>query len=117
MNKKWIDSTLNSVAYSSFEDIPSDYQIVKAKIHRSLHRNTIQTTKTTHYDRFLLSNRDISDKYMITPWNKVYALQMFKTLTLNDEYENFVHAHMEAAVECIPTKLRAKHSSVGDIRS
>ena len=29
--------------------------------------------------------------------------------TPNDEYENFVNAHIEVAAECIPTKLRAKH--------
>ena len=27
----------------------------------------------------------------------------------NDEYENFINAHMEVAAECIQTKLRAKH--------
>ena len=26
----------------------------------------------------------------------------------NDEYENFVNAHLEAAAECIPTKQRGK---------
>ena len=30
--------------------------------------------------------------------------------TLNDKYENFVTAYIEAAVKCIPTKLRAKCS-------
>ena len=34
-----------------------------------------------------------------------------------NEYENFVNAHMETAAECIPIKLRAKQSSVGDISS
>ena len=28
--------------------------------------------------------------------------------TPNDEYENFVNAHLEAVAECIPTKQRAK---------
>ena len=27
---------------------------------------------------------------------------------MNDGYENFVNAHIEAAAECIPTKQRAK---------
>ena len=27
---------------------------------------------------------------------------------LNDKYKNFVTGHMEAAAECIPTKLRAQ---------
>ena len=29
--------------------------------------------------------------------------------TPNDEYENFVNAHLEAAEKCIPTKPRTKH--------
>ena len=29
--------------------------------------------------------------------------------TLNDEYENFVNAHLEAAAKCIPTKPRTKY--------
>ena len=38
-----------------------------------------------------------------------HALQeISKTLTVNDEYENFVNAHLEVAAECIPTKQRAK---------
>ena len=41
--------------------------------------------------------------------NKFDALQeISKTLTPNDEYENFFNAHMKTVVECIPTKLRAK---------
>ena len=29
--------------------------------------------------------------------------------TPNDEYENFVNAHLEAAAKCIPTKPRSKY--------
>ena len=29
--------------------------------------------------------------------------------TPNDEYENFVNAHLEAAAKCIPTKPRTKN--------
>ena len=29
--------------------------------------------------------------------------------TPNDEYENFVNAHLEAAAKCIPTKPRTKY--------
>ena len=36
---------------------------------------------------------------------------MSETHTPNDEYENFVNAHLEAAAECIPMKQRAKPSS------
>ena len=61
--------------------------------------------------------RSISNKYMITLRNQFDVLQeISRALTLNDEYKNFVNGHMEAAAaECIPTKLRAKHSSMGDI--
>ena len=58
----------------------------------------------------MLNNRDIRDKYTIIQGNKFDALQeISETLTLDDKYENFVNAHMEAAAECIPTKLRSKH--------
>ena len=30
-------------------------------------------------------------------------------VTPNDEYENFVEAHLEAASKCIPTKPRTKY--------
>ena len=47
--------------------------------------------------------------------NKFDALQeMSETLTSNEEYENFVKAHMEAAAaaaECIPTNLSAKYKT------
>ena len=46
---------------------------------------------------------------MLTLTNKFDALQeISETLTPNDEYENFVNAHIEVAVECIPTKQKAK---------
>ena len=55
---------------------------------------------------------------MLTLRNKFDALQeISETLTLNDEYENFVNAHIEAAAECIPTKQRAKLSPMRDINS
>ena len=45
---------------------------------------------------------DISDKYTLTQRNKFDTLQdISETLTPNDEYENFVNAHIEAAAECI----------------
>ena len=57
----------------------------------------------------MLNNRGIRDKYTLTLRNKFDALhQISETPTPNDEYENFVHALLEAAVECIPTKQRAK---------
>ena len=41
MNKKRINSTLNCEAYSSFEGVSSDHQIVMVKIRLSLHRNVV----------------------------------------------------------------------------
>ena len=70
-----------------------------------------RTTTTVHYDWFLLNNRDIRDKYTLTLRNKFDILQeKTETRTPNDEYENFVNAHLEAAAECIPTKQIAKPS-------
>ena len=66
MNKKWIKSTLSCEAYSSFEGVSSNHWIITAKIHLSLCRNSMLTTKTTHYDWSLLNNKDISNKYMIS---------------------------------------------------
>ena len=68
----------------------------------------IWTTTTVHYDWSLLNNRDIRDKYALTLRNKFNTQQKTETHTLNDEYENFINAHLEAAAECIPTKQRAK---------
>ena len=47
----------------------------------------------------------------LTLRNKFDALQeISETPTPNDEYENFVNAHIETAAECIPTKQRTKPS-------
>ena len=46
---------------------------------------------------------------MLALRNKFDALQeKTEICTPNDEYENFVYAHLKAAVKCIPTKLRTK---------
>ena len=50
---------------------------------------------------------DIRDKYLSIR-NRLDALQKTETHTSNDEYENFVNAHLEAVAECILTKQRAK---------
>ena len=43
---------------------------------------------------------------MITLRNKFDALQeISETSTPNNEYENFINAHIEAAAECIPSNL------------
>ena len=51
----------------------------------------------------------ISNKYTITIRNKFDTLQeTSKRHTSNNDYQNFVTAHIEVAAECISTKLRAK---------
>ena len=56
-----------------------------------------------------LNNGDISDKYELRLWNKFDALEeKTETYTPNDEYENFVNAHLETVAECTPTKQWAK---------
>ena len=87
----------------------SDHRIVTAKIRLSLRRNAAWTTTTVLNEWSLFNNRDIRDKYTLTVRNKFDALQeISETPTPNDEYENFVTTHLETAVECIPTKQRAK---------
>ena len=47
---------------------------------------------------------------MVTVRNKFDTLKWVSEIhTLNEEYENFVSAHMEAVEECITNKARAKH--------
>ena len=109
MNKKWKNSAMNCKASSSFKGVSSDHRIVTAKIRLSLQKNVTQTTTTIHYDWLLLNNKDIRDKYVMALRNKFNALQEKTEIhTPNDEYENFVNAHLEAAAKCIPTKLRTK---------
>ena len=59
-----------------------------------------------HYDWALLNNRDIRDKYALQEKTEIR--------TPNDEYENFVNAHLEVAGKCIPTKLRSKSRVPGE---
>ena len=80
INKKWKNSAMNCEAYSSFEGVSSDHRIVTAKIRLSLRRNRFETLQEKE-----------------------------ETNTPNEEYENFVNAHLEAASKCIPTKPRTKH--------
>ena len=110
INKKWKNSAINCEAYSSFEGVSSDHRIVTAKIRLSLRKNATRTASTKHYDWALLNNRDIRDKYVIELRSRFEALQeKMEKHTPNDEYENFVNVHLEAAVKCIPTQLKTKY--------
>ena len=110
INKKWKNCAMNCEAYSSFEGVSSDHRIVTAKIGLSLRKNATRTATTKHYDWALLNNRDIRDKYLLELRNWFNALQeKTEKDTPNDEYENFVNAHLEAAAKCIPKKPRTKY--------
>ena len=110
INKKWKNSAMNCEAYSSFEGVSTDRRIVTAKIRLSLRKNGKRTATTKYYDWALLNNRDIRDKYVLELRNRFETLQeKTETSTPNDEYENFVNAHLEAAAKCIPTKLKTKY--------
>ena len=110
INKKWKNSAMNCEAYSSFEGVSSDHRIVPAKIRLSLRKNDKRTVTTKHYDWALLNNSDIRDKYVLELRNRFETLQeKTEKSTPNDEYKNFVHAHLEVAAKCIPTKLQIKY--------
>ena len=110
INKKWKNSAMNCEAYSSFEGMSTDHRIVTAKIRLSLLKNAKRTATTKHYDWALLNNGDIRDKYVLELRNRYETLQeRTEKSTQNDEYENFVNAHLEAAAKCIPTKLKTKY--------
>ena len=101
---------MNSEAYSSFEVVSTDHRIVTAKLRLSLWKNATRTATTKHYDWALLNNIDIIDKYVLELRNIFETLQeKAENGTPNDEYENFVEAHLEAASKCIPTKPRTKY--------
>ena len=88
----------------------SDHRIVTAKIRLSLRKNATRTASTKHYNWALLNNRDIRDKYIIELRNRFETLQeKTEKRTPNDDYENFVNAHLEAAAKYIPTKLKTKY--------
>ena len=88
----------------------TDHRIVTAKIRLSLRKNAKRIATAKHYDWALLNNRNIRDKYVLELRNRFETLQeKTEKSTPNDEYENFVNAHLEAAAKCIPTKLKTKY--------
>ena len=109
INKKGKNSAMNCEAYSSFEGVSSDHQIVTAKIWLNLRKNATRTATTKHYELALLNNRDIWDKYVLELRNRFDALQdKTEKRTPNDEYENFVSPYLEAAAKCIQKKSKTK---------
>ena len=55
-----------------------------------------------------LANSNINNQYTITMRNNFDTLKETSENTPNDEYENFVMVHIEAATECITTKPKVK---------
>ena len=96
---------MNCEAYSSFDGVSSDHRIVTVK-------NTTEPTKeydpNNNHSTGPCLIKDFRERYALTLRNKFDALQKTERHTSNDEYENFVNAHLEAAAECIPTKQRAE---------
>ena len=93
-----------------FEGVSTDHRIVTAKIRLSLRKNDKRTATTKHYDWALLNNKDVRDKYVLELRNRFETLQeKTEKSTPNDEYENFVNAHLEAAAKYIPTKIKTKY--------
>ena len=110
INKKRKNSAIRCVAYSSFGGGSSDHRIVTAKIRLSIRKNATRTATTKLYDLTLLNNRDIRDKYVVELRNRFETLQeKTEKRTPNDEYENFVNAHLDAAAKCISTKPKTKY--------
>ena len=114
INKKWKNRSMNCEAYSSFGGVSSDHRIVTTKLRLSLRKNATRTATTNHYDWALLNNRDIRDKYVLELRNRFEALQEnTEKGTSNDEYENFVDVHIEAASKWIPKNLELNTKSYG----
>ena len=105
---KWKISAMNCEAFSSFGGVSSDHRIVTAKIRLSLRKNATRTATTKNYIWALLNNRCIRNKYVLELRNRFDVLQKTEKRTPNDEYENFVNAHLEAIVKCILAKSRTK---------
>ena len=107
---RYCANAMNCEAYSSFECVSSDHRVVTPKIRLSLLKNDTRTATTKHYDWAILNCRDIRDKYA-SEFRNIFKTLQEKTeiRTPNDEYENLVNAHLEAAANCIPTKPRTKY--------
>ena len=104
INKKWINSALNSEKYSSFEGVPPDHRIVLAKIHSFILFRNKKTNCPNHMLSRVLTSRGINNKYMVIIRNKFDTLQeISERHTPKDKYENFVTTRKEVATECIPT--------------
>ena len=103
------NSYVNCEAYSSIIGVSSDHRTVKAKI-RQVYAKIREIVITLRYDWSLFTIYDIRNQYTETVRNKFNTLQeISERQPLNDKYENFVTAHIEAAADYIPTKPRTTY--------
>ena len=106
--KKWINRAMNCEALSSFERVSSDNRIVLAKIHPSLRRNKKQKVKNIHYAWSSHTNRDINNKCTVIRKSSIPSSTHLKVIFRIGFIKNFVTAFMEAAVQCILNKSKAR---------
>ena len=100
----------------SFWPYIKTFFLVSAKLRLNLRKNATRIATTKHYDWALLKNTDIRDEYLLELRNLFETLQeKTEKGTPNDEYENFVNAHLEAVAKCIRTKPRIKYRVPCDI--
>ena len=73
----------------------------------SLRKNAKRTATTKHYGWALLNNRDRRDKYVLELRNRFETLQeKTEKSTPNNEYENFVNAHLIGSSEMHSNKTQ-----------
>ena len=71
VNRKWINSVMNSEAYNIFEGVSSDHRIVSTKIRLSLRANKPRAANIPPYDWATLhTNDDIHNQFVITLRNR-----------------------------------------------
>ena len=100
---------MNCEANSSFVGVSSNHRIITAKIRLGQRKNATRTKNTLPYNWALLNNENVRDKYVIALRNKLDAVQEKReTRTPNEEYENSINAHLEAAVKYILKIHRTK---------
>ena len=109
VNKKWINSIVNSEAYNTFEGVISDHRIVSLKIRLSLRANKLTKSSTPCYDWSALSNQNTRYLYTVAVRNRFDALQSeTESTSANTMYENFIEAHNYASKNAIPLKRKMK---------
>ncbi len=108
VNRKWLNSVMNSEAYSSFESINSDHRIVTARIRLSVCTN--KPKKRTNMLRWETLNSDdtVHSEFSVAVKNRYQELcsevNLGEPPTNTQCYSNMVQACKEAAEETIPKR-------------